>query len=462
MKLSLVIVAALAFAGVLAGEVSKSDSEIWNEGVEFYRAGDVTNALERMRPLLASPTHGARAAEVVAKLCREAADRLPPEAALPLREEALAAAQAALRAAPASARANRNFTRAADAMAELREEARINAVLKAAAGQDPGQMMRTATYETRRLMEAAAGLPAAKPAERVALSDSLSARSRKVADVWLPVREQVVQSVTNEQQAAGILAEIEDAAAKTRAAAGHFADLEATDAYSAVAEAEQTLTRFYKLMAAPPLAIDEDLVCQSNAWQDVAPISGRAWQQDALDFTRTFRRLFPEWARQYEQQAAADTNREPFTAEAQARIAELAVKLEQTQAECVERDLPPQQEQALACLQEIKSLLPKDRQQGGGGQSGSQNSPPPQSQPPQSQPPQGDQQGEEPPPEPADEPQGEGEEQQDQGGEDEGQSPEESEIEALLKEAQERNDEHEAEKKARMRKAPLPPNERDW
>ena len=36
------------------------------------------------------------------------------------------------------------------------------------------------------------------------------------------------------------------------------------------------------------------------------------------------------------------------------------------------------------------------------------------------------------------------------------------ELEAVLKKAQERNDEHEADKKARMRKAPLPPNERDW
>ena len=39
---------------------------------------------------------------------------------------------------------------------------------------------------------------------------------------------------------------------------------------------------------------------------------------------------------------------------------------------------------------------------------------------------------------------------------------EDQELEATLKKAQERNDEHEAEKKARMRKAPLPPNERDW
>ncbi|MBQ4471077.1 MAG: hypothetical protein II946_01995, partial [Kiritimatiellae bacterium] len=36
------------------------------------------------------------------------------------------------------------------------------------------------------------------------------------------------------------------------------------------------------------------------------------------------------------------------------------------------------------------------------------------------------------------------------------------EIEAILRRAQERSDEHEADKKARIRKAPLPPNERDW
>ena len=54
-------------------------------------------------------------------------------------------------------------------------------------------------------------------------------------------------------------------------------------------------------------------------------------------------------------------------------------------------------------------------------------------------------------------------EQQDDGSaEDEKDSPEEREVEALLKKAQERSDEHEAEKKARMRKAKLPPNERDW
>lgn len=36
------------------------------------------------------------------------------------------------------------------------------------------------------------------------------------------------------------------------------------------------------------------------------------------------------------------------------------------------------------------------------------------------------------------------------------------EVEELLRKAKERSDEHENEKKARMRKAPLSPNDRDW
>ena len=55
---------------------------------------------------------------------------------------------------------------------------------------------------------------------------------------------------------------------------------------------------------------------------------------------------------------------------------------------------------------------------------------------------------------------------EDEKGDDKDSKPEEQkedqEVEATLKKAQERNDEHEADKKARMRKAPLPPNERDW
>ena len=59
---------ALAAFLLAATEPAMTDGEVWNEGVSFYRDGDVTNALKTLRPLLLSKTHGARAAEVIAKL----------------------------------------------------------------------------------------------------------------------------------------------------------------------------------------------------------------------------------------------------------------------------------------------------------------------------------------------------------------------------------------------------------
>ena len=223
----------------------------------------------------------------------------------------------------------------------------------------------------------------------------------------------------------------------------------------------------------PPAAIAEDEIAQSNAWQDVAVVNGRPWQQDALDYTRAFRAKFPAWARAYEQQAQADTNKPPFTAEAQAKVSALATELEKMQMECCEKSLPPNQEKALEIIREIRSILPKD------GSSSQQNQQQQQNQQNQQDQQQKDQQQDQ-----QQQDQNQDQQQQDQQKEsdqkqdqdpdkqdedkqedqdsDEKESKQDQEIEALLKKAQERNDEHEAEKKARMRKAPLPPNERDW
>ena len=94
-----------------ADEAPLTDGEVWNEGVGYYRAGDVTNALRVLRPLMVSKTHAARAAEVVAKLEFERGNQ----------EEAAVAAQIALRATPDDAKANRNFTRTTDGLLEARE-----------------------------------------------------------------------------------------------------------------------------------------------------------------------------------------------------------------------------------------------------------------------------------------------------------------------------------------------------
>jgi len=447
------LICCLVSSAVLSAiaEEPLSEVEQWNEGVAFYEAGDATNALRVLRPLLLTKRYGARAAEAVAKLEFERGNR----------EEAAIAAQIALRADPGDARANRNFTRATDGLQAERETKHIDDVLKAAQGKDPGEMLKTATYEARELLAGAASYRTNAPARAVALSDSLSARATALADVWIPVRETIAQSVTNQDQAATILQQISDAQDKTKKAARELSDMDA-EAYPTLCEAERAFTRFLKLAAMPPAALAEDLLAQTNAWQDVEPVNDRPWQQEALDFTRAFRQKFPAWAKAYEAQAQADTNKPPFTAEAQAKISSLSTELEKLQIECCEKNLPPQQEVALGLIRQIQELMPKDS---GGGQGGGQQ-PPPQGgedqKPPQADNKDGEQDkndGEAPRQEENPE-----EKKEDDGdsGEEERENSEDKAVEAVLKKAQERNDEHEAKKKARMRKAPLPPNERDW
>lgn len=445
--LSTLLALTVLVCGAADEPAALTDGEIWNQGVAYYESDDATNALRVLRPLMLSKTHGARAAEVVAKLELERGNQ----------EESAVASQIALRANPTDPRANRNFTRATDKLLEARETKRINAVLKQAQGQDPGVMMLAATKDARDLMAQAGGYRTNSAERVVALADALSRRAEKLSDTWIPLREVIVQSVTNQEQAATILTQIEQAQAKTRKAARELGDL-GDDGYSVLSDVEHDFTRFLKLTVMPPAAMGEDLVAQSNAWLDVAGFNGRAWQNEALDFTRAFRAKFPAWARAYEQQAQADTNKPPFTAEQQAQVSGLATELEKIQLECCEKVVPPQQEKAIELIRRIQELLPKDK----GGQQQRQNQQQQQNQ--QQNQPQQDQQSDQ---KQDQDPQQQDEQQQDEQKEDEDRQAGEDEkegqeIEATLKKAQERNDEHEADKKARMRKAPLPPNERDW
>ena len=201
----------------------------------------------------------------------------------------------------------------------------------------------------------------------------------------------------------------------------------------------------------PPDAIGEDLSAQSNAWLNAATINERDWQRDALDYTRSFRAKFPAWARAYEQQTQGDTNSVPFTAEDQARISALATELEKLQMEAMESHDKAAQERAIGVIGEIGELMPRRKNGGSQGQpqSDSDKNQSGEGQT-QQQPAEAEQQA-------PDEP-----EEKDSGEESDEPTDEEKEVDAILRKAQERSDEHEAEKKARMRKAPLSPNERDW
>ena len=328
--------------------------------------------------------------------------------------------------------------------------------------------MFSSTKDARALMTES-GVYRTNAAEKaVQLSDSLSARARRLAECWIPLREIVSQSVTNQEQAANVIMQIEAAQAKTEKAAKELSDMDG-GAYSTLADVEHDFTRMLKMVIPPPQAMEECLQSQSNAWKDVELFNGRPWQSDALDYTRSFRARFPMWARAYEQKAQSDTNLPPFTAENQAKVSALATELEKLQLECVEKNLPPVQEKAISLARQIIELLPKD---GGGGGNRQQNQSqnqrqnqnnggkddqnPDKPQDDEGQMPKNDQERQ------SGEQEQEDSAQEENKGADEKESGDDREIEALLRKAQERNDEHEAEKKARSRKAPLRPNERDW
>lgn len=463
------VLAAAVFTGeAVASEDPPTDSETWNRAVDLYREGNATNALAALKPLLLSKTHGARAAELVAKLEYDAARKPGAPDALKHLEEAAYAAQIALRANPDDKRANDNFTRATDGLAELRESKRIDAVLEAAKKKDPAAMLGDAVREIRAIASEAATYKT--NAARVAISraDALSSRASRLADTWLCVKELVCSSVTNAEDAATISSRVDAARTKTGEIAEMLGDMEEGASYK-IAEVEQDFTDFFKMAVLPPQAIRIDLAAQSNAWMDVEAEYGRPWQNEALDYTRAFRAKFPAWADAYSVQAQSDTNKPPFTAEARKEVETLSARLEELQTMCAKEPLPPQQEESVGIIKRIIELLPQDKGGGGSGGAGqgSQKNNPKDGKNDKDKQDQEGKEGEDPgvaPENQEEPPKNDDDGDRQSAGDDrkDSKSQDEREIEAVLKKAQERNDEHEARKKERQRKAPMPPNERDW
>ena len=496
--------AALALAPLARADegVELTDSERWNKCVDLYRSGDSTNALEALRMMMNSPTHGGRAAELVAKLEFDAASRAAtPAEVLKRREEAAAAAQTALRADPKDRRLNANFTRAVDGLEALRDARHVEDVVKASEKMDPAQALKGAAAEARRLLAESAGNKTNEAVVAVRNADAMAASAAKLSDVWIAVKAKAseaaamsamqgaqgqpgrlqqpgqLQSQPQGQQPPGLeetLAAMDKLRERTVEASRLLGDMD-DDARYALAEAEGGFTDCYKAVVLPPAAIRDDQVCQSNAWLDVAEECGRPWQKEALDYTKAFRAKFDQWAKAYEQQAASNTNAPPFTAEMQEEVRKLSAQLEKIQEGCCKTPSPPDQEEALRIIARIIELIPKqgggggdnDCKQGADGDNKSKGKP------------DGDDKKDNKDDGANDKDPGKDDDNKDQEkpeddkkddkkedaadeGDEKQPTPEEKEIEAVLKKAQERNDEHEAQKRARARKARLPPNERDW
>ena len=471
-----------SFSAYAEKSLPETDVEIWNRGVDLYKSGNLTNALAVLKPLVLSKTHGVRASELVGAI--EFAEGLKQngegaEKALSLLESAANGFQQALRSSPGDKRMNRNFTRATDRLPELRERSRIEKVMKELGQKDPSSLLAAGVKDARSLLKGFSSVFTNEASRTVAMCDEMSERAKKLSDVWIAVKAGVAQSVTNEQQAMTINAQVEEARAATDLAATGISDI-SMEAVDHLRKAENSFTRFWKLAIMPPEACEESMQSQTNELLKAENEYSRDWQREALEFTQAFRAKFPMWAQSYEQQAQADTNKPPFTKEAQAEISALATEVEKIQLELadgktksvkVERkgggkaaERAVKQFEALKKLARIKELLPKDKN-GGGQNQDNQNQNQDQNQN-QNQDRQNDQDNKENQDDRQnqDRQENKNENQEEQNKQDSraDEKKDDKQVEDILRRAQERSDQHEADKKARMNKAPLPSNERDW
>ncbi len=281
-----------AGAALRAGEPApETDGEIWNRGVDLYLAGNHTNALAVLKPLILSKTHGVRASELVGAI--EFAEGLKrggegAETALSSLESAASDFQLALRSKPDDPRMNRNFTRAVDRLPELREQVRVEKVMKRLGQQDPGTLLGAGVKEVRALLKDFESAFTNEARRTVAICDSLSRKAETLCDTWIAVKAGVAQSVTNEQQALTINAQVEEARSATEAAAVGLSDIN-PEAQDSLRKAETSFTRFWKMAILPPAACDESILAQTNELLKAVNEYGRDWQSEALEFTQAFR-----------------------------------------------------------------------------------------------------------------------------------------------------------------------------
>jgi hypothetical protein len=445
--------AAEAFLSAARGaDLDEAETYRYNAAYAYYAAKDFDKAAESLRPLLTSKKNGARAGELLGKLLMAQAKEKgaeDPAAKTDALEEAASAFQRALRDTPKDERRNRNLTRAVSPLPEARESAHIANVMKEHGQTTPDQLMGAMLAEQRALSDASFSIFTNDAPDLVRAAEALAKRQEKQADLWIPLKQHILQAVTNQQQQALFSQQIELARDSMKGATAALEDL-MPEAADDTVQAEPLVYAFWKAVAMPPAAVDEALHCQSNAIQklNLRYLENRDTQAEALQLTKLFRERFPGWAKQYQQQAQADTNMPPFTAEDQAKVEELAAHTEKLQSEIAEKN-PPEterrtlQQQALKNLIEIRDLLPKQKGQGQGQQ--------------QQNPQQQDQQQQEQKQEQKQEQEQKKEQEQEQKKEE---AP--KDVQELLRKALDREKEHEQDKKEKLRKIPMSPSERDW
>ena len=448
--------AAEGYAKARAADPALAAQHAFNEAVALHAAGDVTNALDRVRLVVGDPTLAPRAAALEGDLLfSQIGTTTNDMQRLELREEAADAFARALRGAPDDP-ARRNLARALSELPELRAKIRQDEARKLHKDTPPGALARELLDEQRALPDRLKKLGKLPPAERIAAGEALAKDLRAQADRWVPLVDALSGAIQDEAARTEALARAQSAQAALDAAADEAEALILTQ--EPLVAGEPLAYDLWKTFADPPALNAESIALATNALANLPPLQpAREDLPEVRALTEQFRALFPEWAEQKIAESAQQPRKEddppPFTA------ADRDAILKDTDALLRlldDTDTPEAKRNVLDTLQAIAKRLPK---------------PPPQNQP-QNQDQQQDKQEQN-----QDQNQQQNQDQNQDSGQDQQQAQQQQEqeqqskaereaqakqedLEALLQKAADRAKEHEDDKR-RARPA-LPPSIRDW
>ena len=448
--------AAEGYTKARAADPALAAQHAFNEAVALHAAGDVTNALDRVRLVVGDPALAPRAAALEGDLLfSQIGTATNDMQRVELRASAADAFARALRGAPDDP-ARRNLARALSELPALRAKIRQDEARKLHKDTPPDALARELLEEQRDLPGRLEGLKTLPPAERIAAGEALAEELRAQADRWVPLVDALPGKLQDEAARTEALARAQSAQAALDAAADEAEALILTQ--EPLVTGEPLAYDLWKTFADPPALNAESIALATNALANLPPLQpAREDLPEVRALTEQFRALFPEWAEQKIAESAQQPRKEgdppPFTA------ADRDAILKDTDALLRlldDTDTPEAKRNVLDTLQAIAKRLPK---------------PPPQNQP-QNQDQQQDKQEQN-----QDQNQQQNQDQNQDSGQDQQQAQQQQEqeqqskaereaqakqedLEALLQKAADRAKEHEDDKR-RARPA-LPPSIRDW
>lgn len=360
----------------------------------------------------------------------------------------------------------------ADKLPDAARAAKEAALLSANEQTAPFDLLDRILKNQRSITKQAAAAYTTDDPSQINMLEELAEQQNNNADLWIPMREKLTAAAnaSTNQMSVGQLEKLaEDMASTMHRSAAGMKDLD-TGGYHHSALAGESTYRLWKQMAPFSKVLEEDLMRQSNAMDKAEAKGFRSREQkESADLTSIFKDRFSEaFPEDAPAPSAEEEESDQMTPEKRKRILELAdqaLSAQTAAVEAIDADTPVEelQEKAFSALNEISSLLPREKQkQDPNQQKQEQNDQQEdQEQEPKDNEEPSDQQEPEPQPQ-----QNEDKQQKDQQEQDAEQAEEQelsdSEVERLLEKALQREKEREEDIRRRNEFTPSRMIDRDW